>query len=724
MEQALTHDTWGIARYSGDTYYYTSPYSPAGNEAGSAEPVWPNMTMLVALYEIYTGRLSDALSRLQWYASVSGVGYMPPGEAVSWTTDQPIVSTMSEPFTAASFIMTALTYTGQYDPRVYATGANASAYATVNETTSPATDWPNWRSIPYYDGNPAGSASGSKMTDITRVYLSNDSNYLYVRIDNASGSLSAYNTSPLFGAFVYAQDFDHSGSVAATSSGYYNGTLDHPMNYMVGRWSNSSTFSQFSANSSGGWNFGQNLGGLAPQWDTAAGRIELKIPLSALASGSTSAGQWSYLDVELAYQNPSTGTWSDDDITGIHYELASAGQAWQYGSTLGHELLNVTTSAARYAPGTQVPVEIQMVNPQAVSQSGQTLSLVFTHLGAQVGPAQTVEVPTLAPGQTATEIYDWSPPDTDHQGYLVQVTLADSGGHTLGTGQTAVDVSSDYTKFPRYGFVTNYSDNYQSPLVANELNDFHINVVQFYDWEWKHHVPLAGTVSAPASSWIDIGGDTNYQHTVMDLLNAIHGKTMAGLSYNLIYGAWAGYGQDGSGVNYQWGLWWNNNCTNQVNIALSGLQTSNLYVFDPGNTSWQSYIFGREKDAFSVYPFDGWQADQLGNQGTTYTCGGTVVNPADEFNGFLTNAASSLGKAIVFNAVGQYGQQQIAANPNLAFLYTEAWPANGQTTYDDLQNVVHNNDTWSSNTKATVIAAYLDQAYSQNYSDSSRQCGW
>ena len=70
----------------------------------------------------------------------------------------------------------------------------------------------------------------------------------------------------------------------------------------------------------------------------------------------------------------------------------------------------------------------------------------------------------------------------------------------------------------------------------------------------------------------------------------------------------------------------------------------------------------------------------------------------------------------MFNAVGQYGQQQIATNSDLAFLYTECWPFLGQTTYDDLQNAIYNNDTWSSNTKASVLAAYPDQSYANSYS--------
>ena len=715
-EQALQHDTWGIARYTGDTYYYTSQYSPAGNEVGAAEPVWPNMTMLVALYEVYTGDLADALSRLQWYASVSGVGYMPPGEAVSWVTGQPAVSTMSEPFTAATFVMTSLAYTGQYDERVYPTNANASAYATINETTNPSNDWPGWRQIPYYD-NSGTNASGSTMTTIRRTYLANDASNLYVRVDNASGSLSAYNTSPEFAMMVYAQDFDHSSSLNSTTTGFYGGTLDHPMNYLFARWSNGSTFSMFSANSSGGWSFDQNLTIQAPQWDTSTGRWELQIPLSDMASSSAAAGDWSYLDVEMAYDN--NGTWQDDDVMGLHYEIASSGQAWLYGNTLGHEIESLTTNAARYSPNTAVTINADVVNPQTVSESNQTLTLSFTHDGAAVGSDETATV-SLSPGQLENYSLTWDPPTTDYEGYLVQATLTSSAGDVLDTAYTAVDVSASWAKYPRYGFVTNFADNYEQTLITNRLDLYHLDGVQFYDWEWKQHVPLAGTVSDPAASWVNIDNNTNYMHSVQTLISDVHSISSVAMNYNLIYGAWSGYGQDGSGVNYQWGLWWNNNCTNQVDDALpSWFATPYLYMFDPGNSSWQSYIFGQEHNVNEVYGFDGWQADQLGNLGTTYTCGGTQVDPTTEFDSFLTNAYNALGGDLVFNAVGQYGQQDVATNPDLTFLYTEAWPADGQTTYDDLQNVVRNNTTWSNGDKATVIAAYPDQSYSTDFSTTS-----
>jgi hypothetical protein len=401
VEQALTHDTWGIARYTGDHDYYTSVFSPAGNEAGSAEPVWPNMTMLVALYEVYTGHLADAFSRLQWYASVSGVGYMPPGEAVSWQSDQPVVSTMSEPGTAATFVMTSLAYTGQYDERVYPTNTNASAYATIHETTTASNDWPQWRGIPFYDGSPGGSTFGSQMTNIKRVYAANGSANLYLRVDNASGALSAYNTAPDFAVLIYAQDFNHSGSLKATTRGFYGGRLDHPMNYLFARWSNGTTYSMFSANSRGGWTWDKNLGTPAPQWDTAAGRIEMEIPLSNMASSRAAAGDWSYIDVDMALDN--SGTWRDDDIIGLHYKIAGPGGPWQYGSTLGNEIESLTTNASRYSPGTDVTIDADVLNPQAVNEENETLTLAFNHDGVAVGPApSSLQAATISSSVTST----------------------------------------------------------------------------------------------------------------------------------------------------------------------------------------------------------------------------------------------------------------------------------------------------------------------------------
>lgn len=331
MLSHLQHDTYGIARYDGDTFYYTSPYSPAGNEALSDEPSWPQMTSYHALYSIYKGDLTTALAELKWMASRMGVGYMAPGEAVSRVTLKPLPSTMVEPVTAAWFIVTALAYGGQADLRITPPQANAGAYKTISVTTSVAADLPQYDNVPYYLDNNA-SVSGSGDTDIQRVYVSNDASNLYIRIRNKSGTLPAFDTAPRFGVMVYAEDYKH-GAAASLASGMYGGALDHAAQIMVGRWSDSNDYAAFKV-SGGTWTFDHTITGVvAPQWSTATGDIEMIVPLSELSStGSVSVGDFSNLNVVLVRQNPTTSAWSEDDVQALHVRIMGPGEAWFYGN--------------------------------------------------------------------------------------------------------------------------------------------------------------------------------------------------------------------------------------------------------------------------------------------------------------------------------------------------------------------------------------------------------
>lgn len=61
--------------------------------------------------------------------------------------------------------------------------------------------------------------------------------------------------------------------------------------------------------------------------------------------------------------------------------------------------------------------------------------------------------------------WTWTPPTTDYQGYLVEL-FAESNGTEVVLGTIAVDVSSNWKRFPRYGFVADFN-NYDG--------SFHIN---------------------------------------------------------------------------------------------------------------------------------------------------------------------------------------------------------------------------------------------------------
>ena len=329
----LTHDIWGVARYTGDAFYYTSPYSPAGNEALAAEPSWPQMSMWAAIQEMYEGKTANALQRLQWYVQRTARGYMHPGEAISNVTQQPLVSTSSEPITAAAFVLAALQYQGLNDVRTLPPQYNAGANKAMTINSPPtASDWSQWVGMPYFQDKTSDAVSTSTMTDIKKVYVTNDSNNIYIRVDNASGSLSAYNTEPKFGIFVYSEDFNHGAGVSSKSTGFYGGTLDRSMQYMVSRWSDSSTYNRYKV-VSGAWTWDSNVNATAPQWETSSGRIEIVIPISVLTStGSAGMGSWANLNILLAYHNQGNNTWTDDDLIAIHYRLTDSSTAWIWGN--------------------------------------------------------------------------------------------------------------------------------------------------------------------------------------------------------------------------------------------------------------------------------------------------------------------------------------------------------------------------------------------------------
>jgi GH15 family glucan-1,4-alpha-glucosidase len=332
VESTLTHDTYGLARYQGDTFYYTSPYSPAGDESGAAEPSWPQMSMYAALDDVYTGNTSDALNRLTWYASRTAVGYMPPGEAVSNTTQKPIVSTMAESVTGAWYVLAALAYTGQTDTRVYAPVSYAGSNASITVSSGTTGDWTQWNAIPYFTSPIGNEASGDSSTDIRNVAVSNDANNIYVRIDNASGTLPGYDTTPKFAVNVYAGDYSGNTSTATSSTAMYGATLSRPAAYMVGRWSDSTNYAHFSV-SGGAWTADSNITSvIAPQWDTATGRIEMVIPRSALTSGSADDNAVVPITIALVRQDPTTSAWSEDDTITLRYRLTPTNTPWIYGN--------------------------------------------------------------------------------------------------------------------------------------------------------------------------------------------------------------------------------------------------------------------------------------------------------------------------------------------------------------------------------------------------------
>ncbi|KKI91059.1 hypothetical protein WQ54_16940 [Bacillus sp. SA1-12] len=358
---------------------------------------------------------------------------------------------------------------------------------------------------------------------------------------------------------------------------------------------------------------------------------------------------------------------------------------------------NISTDKAAYHVEEPVKFTAQLTN----RHSNGKLIITYYHLG-NIIYKQEVKV-------TDKEAeWVWQPPIEDFKGYFVHVQYT---SNTKQDSQTiAVDVSSDWSTFPRYGFLSNFQELSFKEMqsVISRLNRYHINGLQFYDWHYKHHQPLKMENNEPVPYWEDIANRSTSLHTIQTYIQLAHERNMKTMSYNLLYGAFAEAEKEG--VKTEWRLFRDQQGHAHDYHALPDEWRSDVFMVNPGNSEWQRYIIDQQKSVYHALPFDGWHIDQLGPRGEVYDFKGNHVAIDDTFRQFLEKIKSeTLDKRIVMNAVNQYGQKQIAESP-IDFLYTEVWDQ--YKYYGDLKRIIDENGHYSEGTKNSVLAAYMNYEFS------------
>ena len=357
-----------------------------------------------------------------------------------------------------------------------------------------------------------------------------------------------------------------------------------------------------------------------------------------------------------------------------------------YGGSYG---ISIHTDKSIYKPGEKVNFTIDKILPGEAK-------IRYRYLDDLISEASL-----------AATNWQWAPPVTDHKGYLVDIYAAIEGVEKV-YGSLAVDVSSDWTKFPRYGFLSKYGQLADADMenIIRNLSRHHINGIQFQDWHYKHHMPLAGTVASPHNFWKDIANRDNYLSTVKGYISKAHAKNIKTMSYNLAFGALNDASADG--VQEQWYLFKDKTHTLKDAHPLPKPPfKSDIYLVDPSNISWQQYLIEKNNDVYDVFDFDGFHIDQLGDRGNLYRYDGSAINLAASYKPFIEamKAASPL-KKVVMNSVNQYGQQTGIAESPVDFLYTEVW--SGNEGYKDLAKIILDNNNYSNNSLNTVLAAYMN----------------
>lgn len=373
-------------------------------------------------------------------------------------------------------------------------------------------------------------------------------------------------------------------------------------------------------------------------------------------------------------------------------------------SAKGDETMVCRTEKSMYAPGETAVVCLENLPAEATALRARLYSLERCVLDWQL---------------PASKRFPLSLPDADGRGYALEIEALDEEQNVLTSAFTAVDVSSSWTKFPRYGYVWDFTPSADAESKADEMARYHLNGVQFYDWQYRHHRPLA----ADLSGWRDWSGRWISGDTVRAYLRAAHDRGMVCMAYNMIYAANETYLTDGSGVQADWRLVRTNGadftCDMDAKLGPVGV----LQYFNLLNPDWQNYIFAQENRVFEAFDFDGWHGDTIGENGPMRTAdGGPLGYDADGkpihlvkdgYTAFLNAAKASIGdKYLAFNPVGAQGIENVNVSA-VDVLYTEFWPwdrnANGRL-YDDYYTLHRAilGACEQSGGKSLIVAAYVN----------------
>jgi dextranase len=256
--------------------------------------------------------------------------------------------------------------------------------------------------------------------------------------------------------------------------------------------------------------------------------------------------------------------------------------------------------------------------------------------------------------------------------------------------QTAFDVLEDWTVFPRYGFVCDFSparSNVEETI--GTLTRFHLNGLQFYDWQYRHD-----TLVPPQDDYLDPLGRSLSLNLIRDLIAAAHAHGMKAMPYLAIYAASASFWKD----HLEWALY------DRDHQAIP-FGENFLGIMNPvAGGEWSRHLLGECENVLKQLPFDGLHIDQYGDPKTGYDFYTQPVDLPKAFNDFIQAAVKQHPQIpVLFNAVGNWPIESLAKAPT-AFNYIEIWPP--KTSYTDLAGIVRNASQLSGG-KPVVIALYI-----------------
>lgn len=365
------------------------------------------------------------------------------------------------------------------------------------------------------------------------------------------------------------------------------------------------------------------------------------------------------------------------------------------------------TDKSTHEPGKQATIT-------AEASTAGTVHFSVSHLGTEIDSGDA----TVENGKAT---WTYTTPSEDGQGYLVTATGGD-GTHA----ETAIDASKSWTRFPRMGYLSHFKPTapegtdghttyegflFQKPqdYIDKLSRDYHINALQYYDWQYRHEQPVA--TGDLADKWPLWYRDTYAsKKTITDYIQDAGKANMGSLAYSMAYAANDNY--DTNTIKDEWrlrednGSYWVRDLGEQWWVPTpKGVDKpkSHQFMMNVNNADWRTYITGQYKTQKTEFKFDGTHIDTLG-QTSKKDASGNPVDLTDGLAALVDDTYKNVGGQVGINLPDGAGSEKIN-KASAAYMYTELWDHNETNAQvaSYLQNARNN-----AGNKPQIVAAYAN----------------
>ena len=282
-------------------------------------------------------------------------------------------------------------------------------------------------------------------------------------------------------------------------------------------------------------------------------------------------------------------------------------------------------------------------------------------------------------------------PDAPRHGYGLRVQLEARSGRA--EAHSALEALEGWWESPRHAALTDFQPGSAPAPTLARLRRWHVNVVQFYDWMYRHYryAPPTGE-----DAFADTLGRRVSHTVVRELVRQCRRNGIASLAYGSVYGAEREYVE----------LYPGELLRDEAGEPLSLGGTFFITDIRP-QSPWRRLLLAEYGRACRRFGFDGIHMDQYGEPREGFASDGSLVKLEEVYAGLIDEAAHYLARLspprrVLFNSVGGWPLEHVARARSAA-TYIEIWPPD--TTYGAISRQIERARGLAPD-KQVIVAAY------------------